>query len=194
MYEYIQGKLAYLTLLKAVVESHGVGYKITVPASFQGQDIGSSILLYVSHVVREDSQTLYGFITRQERDLFEKILGVSGIGPKTALALVGHLDIAHLEAAVINNDTRLISKVPGIGKKTAERLIIEMRDKIKGLAAASGGLANNSADRALLDAISALISLGYNPQQAQLAIKKVREENQKEEDPGKLITLALRKL
>ena len=194
MYEYIQGKLVTLSPLKAVVDVNGVGYKIVVPACFTGQDIGSPILLYVSHVVREDSQTLYGFSTKAQRDLFEKVLSVTGIGPKTALALVGHLDITNLESAVNNNDTRLIGKVPGIGKKTAERLIIEMRGKLKNISQENTPAANTGADRAILDAIAALISLGYNPQQAQTAIRKVREEHLLEEDPGKLITLALRKL
>ena len=192
MYEYIKGTLVQIDTAKAIVETNGIAYRILIPVSACGRQIGEKVHFFLSLIVREDSHTLFGFPTISERDLFEKVLSVSGIGPKTALALIGHLDLGNFEAAVNSGDIRLISKVPGIGKKTAERLIIEMRGKISGL---NKGIAPiPGASQEMLDATLALIHLGYNPLQAQKAIQKVVSENSDEKNTGNLITLALRTL
>ena len=136
MFDYIKGALISLTPHQAVVDVGGIGYLLYTPLSaFSAMPpIGEKILFYISSVIREDSHKNFGFLTREERDLFEKISAVSGIGPKTALALIGHLDSLALESAITTANSHLLSKIPGIGKKTAERLIVELRDKVlKGL-------------------------------------------------------------
>mgnify|MGYP000412740158 CR=1 FL=1 len=136
MLEYIKGTLATINPHKAVVDVNGVGYLLHIPLSaFSAMPpLGKEIIFYISSIIREDSHKNFGFLTLEERDLFEKISTVSGIGPKTALALIGHLDSRALETAITTANTTILSKIPGIGKKTAERLIVELRDKVlKGL-------------------------------------------------------------
>lgn len=197
MYEYIKGTLTEATLTKATIEAHGLGYSLLIPFNNYSKlpTLGTTVTLYVSFVVREDSQRLYGFLSRHERDLFESLIEVSGIGPKTGLALVGHMEIQDLQAAISQGNVQVICKIPGIGKKTAERLIIEMRDKIKkgmdrSLGAPLQGLSGETG--VVSDAISALINLGYNSAQAQKAIKTAMSKTQGEPELAKLITSALR--
>jgi Holliday junction DNA helicase RuvA len=142
--------------------------------------------------VREDAQTLYGFIGKQERDLFELLLTISGIGPKTALGIVGHMEMGPFQRAVTTGDTRLLSKLPGIGKKTAERLVLEMRDKFTGK---KGKIAPVDLGHSLLsDAVNALMNLGYNPLDSQEAVQEALKEQSEEKDLGRLISLALQKI
>jgi Holliday junction DNA helicase RuvA len=153
------------------------------------------VTLFLTQVVREDAHTLYGFLERGARDLFETLITVSGIGPKTALTLIGHVDLATFHHAIISNDTRLLSKIPGIGKKTAERLVIEMRDKLKSLS--KKGPAQSTTipgiDSMVADAISALLNLGYNPATAQKAVQSAKAERE-DVDLSSLIGLALKKI
>ncbi|MCB1107779.1 MAG: Holliday junction branch migration protein RuvA [Chlamydiia bacterium] len=179
MFEYIKGTLTSITPHKAVVDVQGVGYLIHIPLSaFSSMPpIGKDILFYISSIYREDSHKNFGFLTEEERDLFEKISSISGIGPKTALALIGHLDSNTLESAITTANASLLSKIPGIGKKTAERLIIELRDKVlKGLKKAplptKGKKEMTEEDHMVSDALSALMNLGYNALQAQKALEK----------------------
>src|SRR5690242_7490893 len=118
MYEYIKGTLIEAAISKVVVEVQGIGYSLLIPFNdFSKLPVfGSTLIFYVSFVVREDSQKLYGFLNRSERDLFEDLLEVSGIGPKTSLCLVGHMEIRDLQAAITQGNTQLICKIPGIGK------------------------------------------------------------------------------
>lgn len=198
MYEYIKGTLIEATPLKTVLDVQGVGYCLLIPFNHFSKlpALGSIVTFYISFVVREDSHRLYGFLTQHERDLFENLLDVSGVGPKTSLSLVGHMEIHDLQTAISQGNTQLICKIPGIGKKTAERLVVDLRDKIK------KGM-NQSEDKQLLstktekneaiaDAISALINLGYNNAQAQKAIKAALEKLPSEPELAKLITAALR--
>ena len=199
MYAYIKGILVQALPASVIVEAKGIGYKIAIPASVFPKlpQIASDITLQTSFVIRENSQALYGFLSEQERDLFEALLGVSGIGPKTALSLIGHLTPNDLQHAVSNNDIQSITKVPGIGKKTAERLIIEMRDKL------SSSFALSSSDMAsqfhadpraqkISDAMNALINLGYNQNSAQKALKKTLKDLPEDVQLAELITVALK--
>src|SRR5579863_10461891 len=115
MYEYIKGTLIEATPSKATLEAQGLGYSLLIPFNNFSQfpSIGTALTLYVSFVVREDSQRLYGFLTRHQRDLFESLIEVSGIGPKTGLALVGHMEIHDFQAAVSQGNTQVICKIPG---------------------------------------------------------------------------------
>jgi len=195
MYEYLKGTLVETSLSKAVVDVQGIGYILLIPFNNFSKlpPLGSSTSFYLSFVVREDSQKLYGFLTRQERDLFESLLDVSGIGPKTALCLVGHMEIRDLQAAIGHGNTQLICKIPGIGKKTAERLVVEMRDKVKkGMESSSDTFPQSENKGTAADAVSALMNLGYNSSQAQKAIKAAMNKFEGEPELAKLITAALR--
>lgn len=198
MYEYVKGTLIETTPSKAVVEVHGLGFSLLIPFNNFSKfpALGASVTLYTSYVVREDSQRLYGFLTRSQRDLFESLIEVSGIGPKTGLSLVGHMEINELQAAISQGNVQLICKIPGIGKKTAERLIVEMRDKVKkGLDKSLGHPLEQEGELGVVaDAISALINLGYNTAQAQKAIKSALEKTKGEPELAKLITSALRSI
>lgn len=196
MFAYIKGVLVQSTPISVVLEANHIGYKLFVPASVFSQlpQIGSSLTLHTSFVVRELAQSLYGFFTIEERDFFEALLGVTGIGPKIALALIGHMQIYELQQAIVNGDTPALCRVPGIGKKGAERLIIEMRDKV-GTISASDGHSLHQADpraQAVNDAVSALINLGYNQGIAQKAIKKSLKDIPDAIDIGALISHALK--
>ncbi len=194
MFESIQGQLIDKTPLKAVVQTGGIGYRLTIPFSTYSRlpNLGNELKLYLTQVVREDSNTLYAFLEKEERDLFEILITLSGVGPKTALAIIGHLEISAFQRAVATADVRLLSKIPGIGKKTAERLIIEMRDKIKGIK--TKGAPSSLEGGVLGDALNALLNLGYNPLEAQKAVREVLEEKKGETDLGKIITAALQKI
>jgi len=194
MFESIKGTLVDKTPHRAVVETGGIGYRLAIPLSTYTRlpDFQKNIHLFLSQVVREDSNTLYAFLQKEERDLFETLITLSGIGPKTALAIIGHLDVAALQRAVASSDVRLLSKIPGIGKKTAERLVIEMRDKFKGVKGKAVPL--TALDGIVGDAMNALLNLGYNPIEAQKAVQAVIEEKKDETDLGKIITAALQKI
>lgn len=195
MFEYIQGTLTEKEPSKAIVDAGGIGYKLQIPLStfHRLPDLNSSIRFFLSHIVREDSEALYAFLTKEERDLFETVLNISGIGPKTAIAIIGHMDILSFQKAIAAADIRLLSKIPGIGKKTAERLVIEMRDKFqgKGKKTFSPAFQGNSL---FSDALSALLNLGYAPRDAEQAIQKALEDKKDEKDLGRLIAAALQQI
>ncbi len=190
MYEYFIGKIAYKESSYIVLETAGVAYRIQVPinATFPNTE---TVQLFTSFIVKEDSHTLYGFPTKGERDLFELLNTISGIGPKTALALIGHLEITTLQAAITNGNIQILSKIPGIGKKIAERVIMELKDKLKKWCKATNiPFQNNIA----FDGITALIHLGYSHLQSQKAIQKALEGADEKIDLGTLISSALKKI
>ena len=193
MYESIRGIAQRKNAQPDVVECGGISYRLAIPLSTYTRlpAIESPVTLFLSLIVREDAHILYGFLQKEERDLFELLLTISGIGPKTAAAIIGHMDVSSFQRAIASADIRLLSKMPGIGKKTAERLVIEMRDKfkVKGksakcpLAASVGGIIG--------DAMNALINLGYNALDAHQAVQAAIKTNPDETDLGRLITAAL---
>lgn len=198
MFAYIKGTLAHASPVSVVIEAGGVGYKIFIPVSAFNRlpHLGTELSLHTSFVVREQAQTLYGFITTEERDFYEALLGVTGIGPKIALALIGHMPIGDLQQAIVNEDAATICRVPGIGKKGAERLIIEMRDKVSLHAITPNDFAVHSVGdlrtQTVSDAMSALINLGYNHMTAQKAIKKTLKDIPEGIDVSALISIALK--
>lgn len=178
----------------AIIDVHGIGYKILIPVHLFAKlpDIESTCLLHTCYIVRELSVALYGFLDKQERDLFELLQNVTGIGPKMALNLIGHLNPVALHQAIHQDNTAILCKVPGIGKKTAERLIIELRDKL-GFIPSELKLKIEPPTKSLQgDAINALIHLGYHSSVAQKAIKKSMTELAEDCDLSTLITHALR--
>lgn len=195
MYEFIQGTLKEKDPSKAIVVAGGIGYRLSIPLSTYTRlpALEQPVTLYLSQVVREDAHTLYAFIAKEERNLFEKLISLSGIGPKTGAAIIGHLDYPSFQRAINAGDVRLLSKIPGIGKKTAERLVIEMRDKLKEdvKKGKEETVLLTNGDTLISDAVNALINLGYNLTEAQKAVQSAVNEKEDETDLGRLITAAL---
>lgn len=168
MYVHICGIIKQSKPTFVVLDVQGIGYKIFItPSSFAKlPQLGEKVLLHTTFIIREQLQALYGFVTEAERDIFEKLLQVNGIGPKLALSLVGHMTIGDLQGAVAKGDVKSLSKVPGIGKKTAERLIVEMRGRLP----ESEGEVLSSIEQ---DIAATLVNLGYGSAQADQIAKKV---------------------
>jgi len=196
MYEFVEGTLDEKAPDKITLNCNGIGYFLFIPLNCYHTlpQIGKKLRIYTSFVVREDAHRLFGFLERAERDLFNILKDISGIGPKTALSLIGHLDRHQLFDAVHASNARLIAKVPGIGKKTAERLIVELRDKKFSTATPSSGIQLTGEDQLRFDAISALVSLGYSPQQSERAIDKTLKTAENELELPLLITNALQQM
>lgn len=191
MFEFIRGKLVQSSPVKAVIDVGGVGYGVLISLkTFQKMpQHGSDVFVFVTQVVREDGHFLFGFLEVSEKMLFEQLINISGIGPKTAIGILGHVDIDDFQMAIMQANTALLSKIPGIGKKTAERLVIELKDKFHKTAPAAF-----PAQSVAADATSALINLGYHPLDAQKAIKKVLSAAKEEPSLGEIITTALRSI
>lgn len=186
MYAYIKGILEEITEDAVVVEAGAIGYNIKVSASTADllPGIGSEVKVYTYTLVREDAFSLYGFLTRDDLDIFKKLITVSGIGPKGGLAILSVMSADALRFAVMAGDAKAIAKAPGVGAKTAERVILDLRDKISledtlrgmggdlgsGQAADASGTADNLMKR---EAIEALVALGYSASDATAAVKKV---------------------
>jgi Holliday junction DNA helicase RuvA len=159
----------------------GVGYEIDAPMStfYHLPDIGQEVALHTHLVVREDAHLLYGFYSRDERSLFRTLLKVNGVGPRLALTILSSMDTNEFIRCVINNDAESLVRLPGVGKKTAERLIIEMRDKVSqgqtlaSLPHTNINQNNNPRNQFIQDAVSALIALGYKPQEASRMVSRV---------------------
>lgn len=195
MYESLKGNLIEKTPVKAVIDLHGLRYRLAIGLNTFSRlpEISQAIELFLSLIVREDSHTLYAFISSEERDLFEILITISGIGPKTALSITGHLDLEAFQNAIASSNVAILSKIPGIGKKTAEKLVIEMRDNFKGAKKGKPTFAMPAND-ILSDATNALMNLGYNFFEAQKAVKSVLGEKKEEKDLAKIITLSLQKI
>ena len=175
MIAFLRGRLLEKHPNRLVVDVHGVGYDVQVPLStfYDLAAPGEDVALRIHTHVREDQIALYGFATRLELDLFERLIGVGGIGPKIALAALSGIEPHELVRAVGSNDTRRLSSIPGIGKKTAERISLELRDKLPALPGVAAGpvAAGPAADAdRRADLVSALVNLGYPRPSAERAI------------------------
>jgi holliday junction DNA helicase RuvA len=174
------GRLTGLLLEKqpplVLLDVQGVGYEINVPMStfYNLPTIGEQITLQIHLVIREDVHLLFGFSTEVERQAFRQLVKVSGVGARTSLAILSGLSVADLHHAVATQDSGRLIKIPGIGKKTAERLLLELRDKLDvDDISADNSIATSSSDS---DILNALLSLGYNDREANWAIKQVPAE------------------
>ncbi|OHE70974.1 MAG: Holliday junction DNA helicase RuvA [Verrucomicrobia bacterium GWC2_42_7] len=173
----IEGTLEEITPSQGVVNVGGIGYEVNMPLTTAETllGIGKKVKLFTYVVYREDNQTLYGFKSREERDFFKVLIEkVSGVGPKLALAILSKLSLSLLKSAIAHGDISTLSSCPGIGKKTAERLIIELKDKM-GLHEAHITLPGHETSReinAIEDAVSALVALGYKTADADKAVRK----------------------
>lgn len=169
----VRGDVVDIALDHAVIECAGVGYKVMcTPSTLAGLRRGTEARLIVAMIVREDSMTLYGFADADARDLFSTLLGVSGVGPKIALATLAVYDAAALRQALADGDVTALTRVPGIGKRSAERLVLELRDKIGAVAGPAGStVAGGHAVRGPV--VEALVGLGFPQKQAEEATDKV---------------------
>ena len=178
MIVFLDGRLAEKEPTRVVVDVGGVGYEAAIPLSSYDRlpETGQRIHLLTVPVVREDAHLLFGFMTAEERGLFLQLTSVNGIGPKLGLAVLSGLSVRDLKAAIAAGDVKRLSGISGIGKKTAERLVLEMRDKLgKGdlAEALTAENATGPADAKLRDAYLALVSLGYKPADAQRMVQDV---------------------
>jgi len=174
MIGFLRGRIADKQPNTLIVDVQGVGYEVHVPLStfYDAGEVGAEITLRIYTHVREDALQLYGFLTELERQLFEKLIGISGIGPKLAISVLSGMDPREVLSAVQRGDVARLTGIPGIGKKTSERIVLELRDRLANMAggapvdAASG----NGTDRLRGDLLSALQNLGYHRPQAEKAI------------------------
>ncbi len=157
--------------LQLIVDCQGVGYEVSVPMStfYQLPSVGEKVVLLTHFVVREDAQLLFGFGTAQERELFRELIKISGVGARTALALLSGMSVADLAQAVTVQEAGRLTKIPGIGKKTAERLLLELKGKLGADLGSGGAVAQDSNS----DILNALLALGYSDKEATLALKQV---------------------
>jgi Holliday junction DNA helicase RuvA len=202
MIHHIKGKLVEIELTHAVVDINGLGYFINIPMSTYDHlpRAGADVALRTVQIVREDDISLYGFSSEEERTLFKLLLSVSGIGSKTALTVLSSLPVGNFCTAVANSEVKIISKINGIGKKTAERLVLELRDKVATLLAGnvvSGGVeidVDASDTLAVNDAILALETLGYRPDKIRQIVKVVVEKLDPPRTSDNIIRKALAEL
>jgi Holliday junction DNA helicase RuvA len=182
----LEGKLIEAAPLSCVIEAHGVGYEVFIPVTTAEKlpGIGQVARLHTLAVYREDAQTLYGFATREDRDFFRLLVEkVSGIGPKIAINIMSRMSVESLRTAIAHSDVALLSKCQGIGKKTAERLVVELRDKVfpggiptPAAPGAPGGAPAPVGGTAFQDALAALVTLGYKPPEADKALRKAQDK------------------
>jgi len=192
MINYIKGEIEYSEGDIIVIENNGIGYEITVPA-FSAQKLLSQkgeVTVYTYMSVREDGISLFGFVSREERMLYQKLISVSGIGPKAAVSILSVMTPSELITAIVSSDAASIARAQGIGKKTAQRVILDLKDKIEtNLNITSISTAPSGDDRS--EAVEALVSLGYTRSEALKAVSKVYNEGM---DVQKLLSAALKEI
>ena len=201
MIAYVDGIIEDITEDNVVIDVGGMGYNVKISSDTASKlpGVGEHTRLYTYTCVREDAFLLYGFLNRNDLDIFKKCITVNGIGPKGALAILSVMDADSLRYAIISGDTKAISKAPGIGAKTAERLILDLKDKVKiddtmiqrEIALTSAGTSGVENPQ-LKEAIDALVALGYGQTESVKAVKSI--EGAEEMESGKLLKAALKKL
>ncbi len=184
MIAYLSGKLLEKDANVVIIDVNGVGYEVSIPLStfYELGEVGADVSLRVQTIVREDAFQLFGFKTVREKELFLLLISVSGIGPKSAITALSGMSADEIISAIRTNNLVRLNAIPGVGKKTAERIVIELRDKITKLSAIAGeemkseGIPMSSGDAVMDDAISALTNLGYQRAAAEKAINQAMQE------------------
>jgi Holliday junction DNA helicase RuvA len=196
---FLEGKLISALPTQAIVDVSGIGYEVFIPLSSYDKlpSVGQPVRILTHLAVREDAHVLYGFMTAPERDLFRLLVNnVSGIGPKLALAVLSGMSVNNFKAAVVNSDVVSLSKISGLGKKTAERIILELKDKL-GVAAAweaaSAMHAPTPEEEQANEAVLALIALGYKQVEAHKAVRDLQEKGEAK-SAEELVKLALKRM
>lgn len=195
MYSYIKGTITKNAENYLVIESNGIGYKVfSDKFTLQNAEIGSELQIFTYLKVAEDEMSLYGFVSEPQKVMFEKLIAINGVGPKAALGILSTMKPDEITSAIVSGDERSFTRAPGIGKKTAQRIVMELREKVElnfgdnmGINQFSGASNENAAN----DACDALIGLGYTRQEAYSAVKSVRNLGDTAEE---LATLALKKI
>lgn len=182
MIAYIKGKLMYIQDDAVIVDVGGIGYEVICgnPYSFQSS-LNEDVFIYTYHHVREDTQSLYGFKTEDEKYLFTKLISVSGIGPKSGIAILGTVDVSEFISAVEREDEKYLTQFPGVGKKTARQIILDLKGKLTGLLSITSQLGesestNQEATTSLKEAQEALIALGYSEQEIRAIVPTLRKD------------------
>ncbi len=174
----LRGEITQIEENALIIEVGGVGLRIHVPTTLREQmNVGESIFLYTHFIVREDAMSLYGFETQADRDLYALLLSVNRVGPKLALAILSSLSLDTIKRAVFNEEFDLLNRVPGVGKKTAQRIVLSLQDKLKPLNALEEVAAMSDTDGEVL---AALTALGYSVVEAQTAIQSIPKDAPKE--------------
>ncbi len=197
MIAHLKGQLTYKSPDHSIVDVNGVGYKVFTPLStyYALPKPGESISLRIHTRVREDEFKLFGFLTEEEQAIFEKLITINKVGPKLALGILSGMSPADLISAVMSNDAARLSAIPGVGKKTAERLALEMKDKLSDLALEMKHQPDAGSPGGFYeDALSALVNLGYKKPQAEKALKSAYNENGKDSSLEDLIKESLNNL
>lgn len=201
MIGFLSGKLVEKEANSVLVDVGGVGYEVTIPLStfYELGDVGSEVQLRIFTHVREDALQLFGFKTAREKDLYLKLISVQGIGAKSGITMLSGMSADEIVGAIRTDNIARLTSIPGVGKKTAERMVIELRDKVGEMAAAAGAGAQVSAgsavgsDEAFDDALSALVNLGYQRNAAEKALQQVMKDGA-DLNVQKLLRLALQRL
>lgn len=196
MIDYIKGQLTRTSPTEAIVEAAGIGYLLNISVNtYSAISTLAEVKLYIHEIIREDTHDLFGFATEEERALFRMLIGVSGVGPNTARIILSSLTPAQLRMCILANDTDKLKAIKGIGLKTAQRLIVDLKDKVN--AAELAALAGDAEAEAVVDimdsearaeALAALVMLGYQKTQAQKALAKVFNA-----DPAATVELAIKR-
>ncbi len=191
----VNGEVIDIALDHVVIEAAGVGYRVNAtPATLSTLRRGTQVRLITAMIVREDSMTLYGFTDTDARDLFLTLLGVSGVGPKIAMATLAVYDAPTLRQALADGDVNALTRVPGIGKRGAERLVLELREKVAAAAGAQGGtteLGRGTASLVRTQVVEALIGLGFAAKQAEQATDTVLAQDNSDGDTSTVLRSAL---
>lgn len=180
MIAHLRGRLLRKGTQEAVIDVQGVGYRVSIPLStfYRLGEPGEEASLLVHTHVREDALALYGFLTEEEQTLFERLLAVSGVGPKVALGILSGIEAPDLVEALRSGDVARLTRIPGVGKKTAERLVVELRDKMPPPAVARRGEKAASASPSRDDLLSALVHLGYSRPEAERGVDRALKDGQ----------------
>ena len=196
MIAYIRGTLAEKDPTRVVIEAAGVGYELTIPLSTFDRlpKTGAEVKLLAFHCVREDDETLFGFATEAEKAMFAKLTSVSGVGPKIAIAILSGSSIGELSLAIASGNAKRISAIKGVGKKTAEKICIELKDKVNAIEAlaATGRGGKGEISPVLHDAILALTALGFNEESANKMVSQVVAAHPDAKDTEAIIRFALK--
>ena len=179
MIAHLRGRVLRKEPQEVVVDVAGVGYRVTIPVStfYRLGDEGSEVSLLTHTHVREDVLALFGFLTAGEQDLFEKLISVAGVGPKLAINVLSGIEAPDLVAALKASDVARLTRIPGVGKKTAERLVLELKDKMPALLVAPGAAAAAPTAGPREDLVSALVHLGYSRPEAERGVERALKED-----------------
>lgn len=194
MISRLTGKLAAKRAPQILIDCHGVGYEadVSMTTFYQLPEVGQQVSIWTHLLVKDDSHSLVGFIGEAERRLFRQLIRINGVGPKMALTILSGTDETQFAACIANSDVAMLTRLPGVGKKTAERLIIEMRDKLDGLEVVDSGLPQAaSGQSAASEAVEALQALGYKSADAEKMVNRAQQQGDATHSASELIKIAL---